>query len=576
MGTLSGAVSFALLGCFFWLTRLKKLPNWLSVFTPLVIPISVGLVHGFSAPITGMIVSLALIAVGGFFRQKSRLLELTSFFLAALVFAWVGFRIQFIQVALNGRYIYFSWLSVPLTVAWLLLIGRSVEFAHYKLGRKKPKLFLVTLLVIGTSFLGIVALQPDQNLAPAYRLGFSFIGALIGWLVLGPEKKLTAIGARGTGFVLAGLALIGVVKSLTAFVLLVPIAPLAIPAARKSLAFTRSAVATDHRSGFVDRLAGRYVGSRSLGVAIIYLSLSVIGLTSIWFLRSPGRLQGGLLGSSLVFPFLLTLAANRAVRYFRHWNPSIFEKNGSDVAAIFGTSFTSGEISQVREEIMEDVAGKNDNTSYVATPDVTAVMQAERKDLLENSFGRADVVTPDGFGLIWAALVHDLPLKERVAGIDLIEEILGTSRELEVYLLGSRSGVAEKAGERINNQYEAVTIAGTHHGYAPVKSEAVVEEINEADPDILFVGMGVPKQERWITEHIHELEANVVMGVGGSFDVISGNLPRAPRWMRDKGLEWLYRIWLEPGRIIKARWIPYFMLRVLWEKGKRTLRKEIL
>ncbi len=565
-----------MLGCFFWLTKQKKWPNWLSVFTPLVIPISVGMLHGFSAPITGMTVSLALIAAGKFFRQKSRLLELTSFFLAALVFAWVGFRIQFIQVAFNGRYIYFSWLSVPLTVAWLLLIGRSVEFAHFKLGRKKPKLFLITLLVIGTSFLGIVALQPDQNLAPAYRLGFAFIGALIGWLVFGPEKKLTAIGTRGIGFVLAGLALIGVVKSLTAFVLLVPIAPLAIPAARKSLAFTRSAVATDRRPGFADRLARRYVGSRSLGVAIIYLSLSVIGLTSIWFLRSPGRLQGGLLAASLVFPFFLTLAANRTVRYFRHWSPAISEKNGSDVADIFGTSFTAGAINEAKEEIMEDVARENEETSYVATPDVTAVMQAERKDLLDNSFGRADVVTPDGFGLIWAASVHDLPLKERVAGIDLIEEILGSSRELKVYLLGSRSGVAEKAGRRVENNYAAVTIAGTHHGYDPVKSKEVVEEINEANPDILFVGMGVPKQERWITEHINELEANVVMGVGGSFDVISGDLSRAPRWMRDRGLEWLYRIWLEPGRIIKARWIPYFMLRVFWEKGKRTLRKEIL
>lgn len=571
----SGTVSFALLGCFFGLIRLKKGPDWLSVFTPLFIPISVGVVHGFSAPITGMIVSLALIASGKFFRRQSRILELTTFFLAAVVFAWVGFRIQFIQVALNGRYIYFSWLSVPLTVAWLLLIGRSVEFAHFKLGAKKQKLFLVTLLVIVTSFLGIVALQSDQSLAPAYRLGLAFVGALIGLLVAGPEKKLSAIGARGIGFVLAGLALIGVVKSLTAFVLLVPIAPLAIPAARKSFAFTRSAAATGRNPGLVDRLAKQYVGSRSLGAAIIYLSLSVIGLTSIWFLRSPGRLQGGLLGASLIFPFFLTLAANRSVQYFRHWNPAIHEPV-SGVASIFGTSFTSGAVDEAKEEIIEGVTGEDDKTDYVATPDVTAVMQAERSDPLDRSFGRADVVTPDGFGLIWAASVHNLPLKERVAGIDLIEELLDTPRELKVYLLGSRSGVAEEAGERIKNNYKEVSIAGTHHGYIPVKSEKVVEEINEADPDILFVGMGVPKQERWITEHIEELEANVVMGVGGSFDVLSGNLPRAPRWMREKGLEWLYRIWLEPGRMIKARWIPYFMVRVLWEKGKRSLREEIL
>lgn len=576
MGILTGTVSFVLLGCFFWLIKVKKGPDWLFALTPLFIPISVGLVHGFSsAPITGMVVSLTLIAVGRFFRRQSTILELTGFFLAGLVFAWVGFRIQFIQVALSGRYIFFSWLSVPLTVIWLLLISRSVEFAHFKVGEKKPKLFLITLLVIVTSFLGILALQPDQNLTPAYRLGFSFAGVLIGLLVFGPEKRLSTIAARGIGFVLAGLALIGVVKSLTAFVLLVPVAPLAIPAARKSLAFTRSARAQRYSSGFIDLITRKYVGSRSLGVAITYLSLSVVGLTSIWFLRSPGRLQGGLLGLSLIFPLFLVFGANRSVQYFRNWNPSISE-NDSGMASIFGIPFTSGAIEEARKKIMEDLTGDDERTSYVATPDVTAVMQAERKELLDRSFGRADVVTPDGSGLIWAASVHDLPLQERVAGIDLIEEILDNSRHLEVYLLGSKPGVAKKAGERLERNYEAVTVTGTHHGYDPVKSEEVVKEVNEAGPDILLVGMGVPKQERWIIEHVNSLEVNIVMGVGGSFDVISGNLPRAPRWMREKGLEWLYRIWLEPGRIIKARWIPYFMARVIWEKVKRSLRKEIL
>ncbi|MFB6215283.1 MAG: WecB/TagA/CpsF family glycosyltransferase, partial [Candidatus Bipolaricaulia bacterium] len=110
----------------------------------------------------------------------------------------------------------------------------------------------------------------------------------------------------------------------------------------------------------------------------------------------------------------------------------------------------------------------------------------------------------------------------------------------------------------------------------PVDSREVVSEINEIEPELLLVGMGVPKQEDWITEHIDSLNANVVMGVGGSFDVLSGNLPRAPQWMRQKGLEWLYRIWLEPQRLGKARLIPYFMAKVYWEKAKLVLKDEIL
>lgn len=574
MGTVSGVVSLILLAGFTGLIRVKPGIAKYSVLIPLIVPISVGVMDGFSVPIAGMIVSLILIASGKWLRQRNRFLEFASFSLAGLIFAWIGFRIQFIQMAPQGKYIYFTWLSIPLTVIWLLLIGRSVEFAHLEIGNEKPRLFIGTLLVIGASFTAIVALQPDQALGTAYQLGLSLIGTLVGLLLFTPEDRVTSIVSRQFGFILAGLALIGVVKSLTAFVLLVPIAPLALPAATKSLAFTRTGIASESRPSLIDRLAERYVGSRELGIATIYLSLSVIGLTSIWFLMRPGRVQGLLLGASLLLPPLLVFGAKRTVNYFHSWDPSIYG-SASGSASIFDTLFNTGDIEEAREEILE-LAEEDSSTSYVATPDVTAVVQAENDELLKNSFSRADVVTPDGFGLIWAASIHDLPLERRVAGIDLIEEVLGSSEELEIFLLGSRSGVAEKAGEQMTERHENVEIVGTHHGYIPVDQGEVIKEINQADPDLLFVGMGVPKQEKWITENLGKIDANVVMGVGGSFDVLSGQLSRAPRWMRERGLEWLYRIWLEPGRLVQAGSIPYFMGKVLWEKAKYELREEIL
>lgn len=574
MGMVSGAVSLIILVSFIGLIRVKPGLEKYSTLIPLIVPISVGVVGGFSPPIVGMMLSLLLIAAGNWLRRKNKLLEFTSFLLAGLIFAWIGFRIQFIQMALRSRYIYLSWLSIPLTVTWLLLIGRSVEFAHLELGKEKPRLFLGTLLVIGTSFTAIVALQPEQGLGTAYQLGFSLIGILIGLLIVTPEKYVTSIVSRQLGFILAGLALIGVVKSLTAFVLLVPIAPLALPAATKSLAFTRSVSISDTKPSLADRLARRYVGSRGLGIAIIYLSLSIIGLTSIWFLRRPGRIQGFALASSLILPTLLVFAGKRAVTYFRSWEPSI-RRLGSGSASVFGTPFNSGNIEEAREQVLE-LVDTDSSTNYVATPDVTAVVQAENEELLKRSFSRADVVTPDGFGLIWAAHIHDLPLESRVAGIDLIDEILESPKQLEAFLLGSKPGVAEKAAERMSEKYENVKIAGTHHGYIPVDHEEVISKINQANPELLFVGMGVPNQEKWIIANMDRINANVVMGVGGSFDVLSGNLPRAPRWMRERGLEWLYRIWLEPARLFQARWIPYFMGRVLWDKAKYSLREEIL
>ncbi|MCF7875755.1 WecB/TagA/CpsF family glycosyltransferase [Candidatus Bipolaricaulota bacterium] len=541
---------------------------------PLIIPVSVGLIDGFSTPIIGIAVSLALISAASRFSGESKLLEWLGFLLGGLVFALVGFRVQFVQVALSGKYVYFTWLSIPITMSWLLVISRSVEFVHHEMGQRRWRLFIVVLLSIALSFLIIVALQGDQNLRPAFELGLAFVGAATGMFIYPPSKKFTGIVSRQLGFILASLALVGLVKSLTAFVLLVPITPLVIPAARGSMAFARTAEVSASKPGIISRLAERYVGSKEIGIGLLYASLSYLGLASAWFLHKPGLIQSAtLLSGAFVLPSLFVLT-NKTIDYLEDWQPDI-SREGSKRGTIFGTTFNAIDLKRTKEKLLELTGSKK--TNYVATPDVTAVIRAENDEFLEGAFTRADVVTPDGFGLIWAANVHGLPLRSRVAGIDILEEIFQADQEITAYLLGSRPGVAEKAGENITRDYENVEICGSHHGYiSNGDCKSVIAEINEENPDLLLVGMGVPKQENWIIENLEKVDAKVVMGVGGSFDVISGNLPRAPRWMREKGLEWLYRIRLEPRRLTKARLIPYFMAKVYWEKAKLSLRKEIL
>ncbi len=541
---------------------------------PLIIPVSVGFIDGFSTPITGIAVSLAIISASSRFSGQSKLLEWLGFLLGGLVFALVGFRVQFVQVALSGKYVYFTWLSIPITMSWLLVISRSVEFIQHEMGQRRWRLFMVVLLSIALSFLIIVALQGDQNLRPAFELGLAFVGAATGMFIYPPSKKFTGIVSRQLGFILASLALVGLVKSLTAFVLLVPITPLVIPAARGSIAFARTAEVNASKPGIISRLAERYVGSKEIGIGLLYVSLSYLGLASAWFLRKPGLIQGAtLLSSTFVLPSLFVLT-NKTIDYLEGWEPDIARK-GSKKGKIFGTTFNAMDLKRTKEKLLE--LTRSEKTNYVATPDVTAVIRAENDAFLESAFNRADVVTPDGFGLVWAADVHGLPLRSRVAGIDILEEIFQADQEITTYLLGSRPGVAEKAGENIARDYDNVKICGSHHGYiSNGDCKSVLAEINEAKPDLLLVGMGVPKQENWIIENLEKVDAQVVMGVGGSFDVISGNLPRAPRWMREKGLEWLYRIRLEPRRLTKARLIPYFMAKVYWEKAKLSLRKEIL
>ena len=549
--------------------QLGKLAN----FLPLIAPISVGIVAGFSPPIIGLLVSLLIIAISKKLANHSKFLEYGGFLAAGIVFALIGFRIQFIQMATTGKYVYFTWLSIPLTVTWLLLISRSVEFVHAELDRKKWRLFVVTLLFIALSFLLIVILQHEQKLATAFQLGLAFVGTSVSLLIFGRRKEFSSVLFRQLGFILASLALVGLVKSLTALVLLVPIAPLAIPAARGSLAFSSTVNAAGSETSLLDKTMKKYLGSSSLGIALLYIGLSYIGLASWWFIRYPGKVQAATLSLGAILLPSLFFLANRTVVKLRNMKTSLV-KTRSGAGEIFGTSFNFSNLKDTSQQIIR--LARSNPTSYVATPDVTAVVRARQDELLSVAFDRADVVTPDGFGLIWASRVHNLSLKQRVAGIDLVENVLDSGKNLKVYLLGSKPGVAEKAGQSIAKKYRGVEIVGTHHGYIPVNSEEIVSEINEIQPDLLLVGMGVPKQEDWITEHIESLKANVVMGVGGSFDVLSGNLPRAPRWMRERGLEWLYRIWLEPKRLVKARLIPYFMIKVYWEKAKLILKNEIL
>ncbi|MFB6214245.1 MAG: hypothetical protein ABEI54_00090, partial [Candidatus Bipolaricaulia bacterium] len=254
-------VSFILVaGAFAGSRKWNKLSKFAD-FLPLIVPISAGLIAGFSPPIMGLLVSLVIIGSAKRLGKGSKLVEYGSFLVAGLVFSLIGFRIQFIQMATTGKFVYFTWLSIPLTVTWLMLISRSVEFVHAELEREKWRLFLFTLIFIGLSFLLIVILQPEQKLATAFQLGLAFVGTSAGLLLFGRRKEFSSILFRQLGFILASLALVGLVKSLTALVLLVPIAPLAIPAARGSFAFSNTASSAGTNTSLLDRTMEEYLGS---------------------------------------------------------------------------------------------------------------------------------------------------------------------------------------------------------------------------------------------------------------------------------------------------------------------------
>jgi N-acetylglucosaminyldiphosphoundecaprenol N-acetyl-beta-D-mannosaminyltransferase len=191
---------------------------------------------------------------------------------------------------------------------------------------------------------------------------------------------------------------------------------------------------------------------------------------------------------------------------------------------------------------------------YIVTPNVDhAVMFQHRADL-RAAYDDAALVLADGLPLVVASRLFRRPLPERVAGSDLVPKLLATGEPLSVFLLGAAPGVAEEAAERIRGQWPAVDVVGTLSpplGFEnnSAENERILAAVAEAQPDLLVVGFGAPKQELWVHQNFQRLEAKVAVCAGATIDFLAGHRRRSPVWMRRAGLEWLHRIASEPRRL---------------------------
>ena len=208
---------------------------------------------------------------------------------------------------------------------------------------------------------------------------------------------------------------------------------------------------------------------------------------------------------------------------------------------------------------------------YVVTPNAEIVYEAIHDDGFRALLNDASMVLPDGAGVVLGAKILGTPVKEKVAGIEFGEEVcrLLAKNGGKLYLLGGKPGIAKAAGEKLCEKYPGLTICGCADGYFQ-DEKAVVEKINAAKPDVLFVCLGAPKQERFIKEHFEELDVTLMLGLGGSLDGYAGVAQRAPRWMIDLSLEWLYRLMKEPRRIGRMMRLPKFVAACTGEKLRRV------
>ncbi len=235
--------------------------------------------------------------------------------------------------------------------------------------------------------------------------------------------------------------------------------------------------------------------------------------------------------------------------------------------SIFGVPFSKLSMNETVNLVTRMIESREPHQIITANP--IMVMSAVDSPAYLELLQAADLVVPDGAGIVWAANYVGNPVAERVAGFDLLHRLmqLGEPKGWKVYLLGASTEMIEAAASSLKRQYPALQLVGYRDGYFQADEDAaVIANIREHDPDILLIGRSADKQEPWIAHYKQQLGVPVIMGVGGSFDVLSGKLKRAPGIFQKLRLEWFYRLLQEPWRYKRMLVLPKFAMKVIREK----------
>lgn len=222
-------------------------------------------------------------------------------------------------------------------------------------------------------------------------------------------------------------------------------------------------------------------------------------------------------------------------------------------------------------EVAADFLRSAEQCRVIATANPEMIMMAQDSPSLASSLADADLVVPDGVGAVWALNRRYGLAQTRVTGFDLTQNILALSAKkgYRVFFFGSASGVAVSAKLTAESMYPGLNVCGVRDGFFTTNEEKdIVHAINEAKADFVLVALGVPKQEEWIARHKDELTASLIIGVGGTLDVMAGVVPRAPKWMQEAKLEWLFRLMRQPKRVLRMLALPRFVFAVMCEKKR--------
>ena len=232
---------------------------------------------------------------------------------------------------------------------------------------------------------------------------------------------------------------------------------------------------------------------------------------------------------------------------------------------ILGVQVNTENYDQLIPKVFRNI--EDNKKSLVVAINPEKLMKAKEDPELKALLNRAEFQIPDGIGVIIASKLQKGNIRSRVTGVDMMDRIVREAARTghAIFLYGAKPGVANKAAQQLQQTYTNLIVAGTQDGYEP-DNDKVIDIINQAKPSILFVAMGSPKQEQWIEQNRDKLHPTLYQGVGGSFDVLAGNIRRAPAVFQRFGAEWLYRLLKEPSRLQRQMNLPKFLFEVFKQK----------
>lgn len=502
-------------------------------------------------PLRVTIAAGVVAACVGFCQKVSRGKNLRFlYFFVGLGFSLLGPRIAFVEFS-QGEYYYLSYfISIVISTLWLGIF--PVFFQELD---ENPGMAGV-LLTVSWTLISVVILFSSNNLLDASQVCLTgFIFLIVFWnRHVHPYRRLTEPLTALWGTLFAGISIFGVSKGITFYNLaFIPLGFFALPILETLLSVTSASFSVNPTGNFIfyrkliksnkDHIRSISVISRICCITAIIVAIIQANIYILFLL----------LISSI---FILALIQ---VYFNLEYRVNLKEYNRRP--QIWGIAIDNISLNYAITQVQHWITSKH-APSIIVTPDALAALRSRKDKKYRNIIKKAGLVLPDGVGLITALRILGNRVQERIPGCEFAEHLCKRAafEGWGIWLLGGKPGVAQKAADTLAKKYPGIIITGTHDGYFKDEdSPEICKKISKSDTKIILIGLGVPKQEYWLDDWLYKTNAALGIGIGGTLDILAGNLRRAPEFWQKSGLEWLYRLKQEPWRWKRIIKLPLFV-----------------